>query len=329
MIELTTYYQIVRSYDSNLFKIEQRFTNVQLDIDFEALNKKILKDYDLSNVKNIYIGKNVSFPRFKIKDNEKFKNCTEKKAEVIITEHLEPGSRYPNRYYVFKTPDDLYYAFQPWDVVLIENITKNKNVKEGDILSFLISKNILPEGTASLGRIPIRRESKKNLDKIRTVENATLPLVDKTVLEKYLANDNLTPDAESLKNISNLLKSKDAQNISLGIDMLINFNIINNRVKIYNIIKPNLQDIRHKAYGKLQSAVWKNILDQLGFYNTGHFEVSNIKLTMRKFYEQAVNEEDKEEARTILVDLMKEEINRMIQNNETELYNIKFDYNIE
>jgi hypothetical protein len=237
MIELTTYYQIVRSYDSNLFKVEQRITNIQLDIDFEVLNKKILKDYDLSNVKNIHIGKSVSFPRFKIKDNEKFKICTEKKAEIIITEYLEPGSRYPNRYYVFKTPDNFYYTFQPWDISFIENLTKNKNIKEGDILSFLININILPEGTASLGRIPIRRESKKNLDKIKTIENATLPLVDKNVLEKYLANNNLTPDAESLDNISNLLKSKDAQNISLGIDMLINFNIINNRVKIYNILK--------------------------------------------------------------------------------------------
>jgi hypothetical protein len=50
---------------------------------------------------------------------------------------------------------------------------------------------------------------------------------------------------------------------------------------------------------------------------------------MRRFYDQAVNEEDKEEARIILVGLMKEEIDRVIQNNENELYNIKFDYNIE
>jgi hypothetical protein len=329
MIEIKGYYAIERSYDSNLFRTEHSYREFQLDIDFKALNNKILQDYDLSEVKKINIAKGVNFPRFKIKDSEQFQTCLAKNAEVIIMEKVEAGNSWPRECYVYQGPSDEYYLFSPWNSGTIKQALHVQDLSEDDIFKFLVSRNIIPTDSKNLGKKKIRTESKKTLDKIRCILNADKPLIDKSVLEHYLASSALTPDQESLDNIVNLLKSKDTNSICLAIDMLMNFDIVNNRLAIYDAIKPHVYDMKIRAYAKLQSAAWRNILDMLGFSNTSSLESMDIRRAIRNIYNIANNETDKEAARQRLIAFVNDDIERVKMSNDINNYNINVEYNVE
>jgi hypothetical protein len=329
MIEIKNYYSIERSYDSSLFQTVFTEKEFQLDIDFKALNNKILYDYDLSEVKKINIAKGVNFPRFKVKDNEQFKTCTLKNAEVIIMEKVEAGTCWPRECYIYQGPNDEYYLFSPWNSSTIKQVLHVQDLSEDSIFNFLINRNVIPADSKNLGKKKIRMESKKTLDKIRCVLNADKPLVDKSVLEHYLASSALAPDQESLENIVNLLKSNDTNSISLGIDMLMNFDIINNRLAIYDAIKPYISQMKVRAYAKLQSAAWRNILDMLGFSSTSSLECTDVRRAIRNIYNIANNETDKEAARQRLIAFVQDDIERVKTMNDINSYNINVSYEIE
>jgi hypothetical protein len=329
MIEIKGYFTIERSYDTSLFQAVHTDQEFQFDIDFKALNDKILLDYDLSGVKKINIAKGVSFPRFKVKDSEQFQTCLAKNAEVIIMEKVEPGCAWARESYVYQGPSDEYYLLNPWNTGTIRQVLHVQDLSEKAIFDFLINRNIIPAESKSLGKKKIRTESKKTLDKIRCILNADKPLVDKSVLEHYLASSALTPDAESLDNIVKLLKSKDTNSICLGIDMLMNFDIINNRLAIYEAIKPYVYDMKIRAYAKLQSAAWKNILDMLGFNSTSSLETMDVRRAIRNIYNIANSETDKEAARQRLIGFVNDDIERVKLANDIKNYNINVEYTVE
>jgi hypothetical protein len=329
MIEIKSYYAIERSYDSNLFQTVFSEREFQIDVDFKALNNKILLDYDLSEVKKINIAKGVNFPRFKIKDNEQFKTCTPKNAEVIIIEKVEASNNWPRECYIYQGPKDEYYLFSPWNSSTIKQVLHVQDLSEEGIFNFLIKRNVIPAESKNLGKKKIRMESKKTLDKIRCILNADKPLIDKSVLEHYIAGSALTPDQESLENIVNMLKSNDTNSISLGIDMLMNFDIINNRLAIYDAIKPYISQMKVRAYAKLQSATWRNILDMLGFSSTGSLECTDVRRAIRNIYHIANNNEDKEAARQRLIAFVKDDIERVKAMNDIGNYNIDVSYEVE
>jgi hypothetical protein len=244
-------------------------------------------------------------------------------------EKVEAGTSWPRECYVYQGPNDEYYLFSPWNTGTIRQVLHKQDLSESEVFNFLVNRNIIPADSKNLGKQKIRTESKKTLDKIRCIINADKPLVDKSVLEHYLASSSLTPDEESLGNIVNLLKSKDTNSICLGIDMLMNFDIINNRLAIYDAIKPYIHDMKVRAYSKLQSTAWRNILDMLGFSNTSSLESMDVRRAVRNIYNIANSETDKEAARQRLIAFINDDIERVKMSNDINNYNISVEYNVE
>ena len=209
--------------------------------DYNDINSKLKKIkencFSLNKLTNVYVYSACKTPRFLINTNENIKITRKKeKADIIVV------------------PDELKSRckYIPWEVHL-------KNYKSGQIFFYSMS----PADYVHVELI-------KDVDygyfpKFKYIFNDLLATTDykkyitETTFNKVISKSK-REDSSNIDEIFELLKSNDFNTKQLGLNLLAQSNIIDNRIKIYNFFKHYRSYVRDLESTK-QMIFIKKILD--------------------------------------------------------------------
>ena len=176
-----------------------------------------------------------------------------------------------------------------------------------------------------LGLVTACETSIKDAKKVELLHEDHI-FVNINILENYIKGEMLTPDEDSLSSIDDMLASSDSETVSLGLDLLINYNVKDNRTRVVNVLKRNMKNVISNK--RTISVGFKNVLTQLDLSLTKLNSYSRIRL-LNHCYIKAINGQDKEEARKGIIEETETRIREMLERlNPDNIYNLTCEINI-
>jgi hypothetical protein len=306
-------------------KVEPQISEVQYiyDNDAIAFENKLneIKDEDnkIDGVKSVYFSKLSKFPRTAINDYNIKRRIKPEKADAII----------------YSIPEHIpYQGYIPGNMV--------KDVETGEL--FIIREEVLWYRTMQKMGLASTNDRKRDLDNIyewffngkkceilsETGEHRYfyimelkfikeyqdilnfkgLKLLD-SALRDYINNQNEDADADTLDSIEDYIKSNDSETVVMGLNLLYNFNVKSQAVRIGELLlNNNYMIITSKEW---RSAKFDNMLSLLGitkeqFRNYGPSNLNSIITIYSALIANTEDPEDGNRGRLFIVERIQQTI---------------------
>ena len=316
------------NWSNNIFTSNVISTYGMIDITAKELTdvfskKTSNKDFKLEDLKKVLFAEKCEFPRFKLSNFTNIKRALKPStADAIIFTQETVYEHYENNLLCcFSESFQMYYVI---DCNSIKNAFRRTNIdynglSEKDRIEKIIDvvkiHNVLPEDSKFVNY----RIFTKIYD--YQIKNYKLLTSGKLVITSEDLNNKLTGtldkvDDDVLKSIDELLGSSDPGSVGMGMDLLINFNVLERSCTIGMLLLKHGEKIYNNR--KCSSVGFKNIMSSLGINKLDLCGVSDEKFLryINNLYKICKNEDDKLSSREIARQIINNKVNK-----EAEYYN--------
>lgn len=290
------------------------------------------------NIQNIYISPKIQYPRVNLSILGIKRSLSEDKATASIIDTFEDNdlrksykeitpiifySKSEDKYYVFSSTDIEHNypdTQKQWDRMCSKIVIKSfcDNDRLNTIISAGIYLEIIPSDIVLFYQGEIYPH---NYD----ILNVT-SIIPKNKFDDYINTFMPKIDEEIISNIDDMLQSRDANNVELGVKLLCGYNIDEFKLRIGFLLYKNKGNIRYaKAYKSVQ---FKYLLSKL---NISELQILELYQIYDHIGKTGVTEKDSIDAKLYIKNLILTRVNHAIYKYQDALdvLNLKFNYQFE
>lgn len=311
------------------------------------INKKINPNSP-GTLKKIYFDPLCKYPRFKVNTLSNIKRCLnpDKADSVIIhfnnldiyeshtwvndtvnTNILVLYSNAQNTYYLVDYYPEKLSNKTNWktlNTLINQNGTDNTS-KLHFWASALINANVLPNDCTIYyyGNIILLDNEKFNF--LDNLYNKYMLITYDTELDRFINNALQKPGQEELDTINRMLASSDNSVVGMGLKLLNSYDLSDSICSIGIILANNWTQVSESNVSK--SVGFEQVLNCLGI-DRSELAYGNNHRLMNHLYDNSTNDEDKKQARNIVINQITQSIQKRLEDYTKEFSNLNLSFKL-
>lgn len=295
-----------------------------------ALSAKIAPN--ITGVKKVFFDPECSYPRFKLNELTSIKRClSPSKADLCVLsrtniqtyrpKHNSGGdpkdsivkilySKSENAYYLIDhCPNTCYSTGNTKDLQkYITRACTPGTVGIDKFLSAVMNEYIIPSDCTLFyqGKISFLG-NQKLFEQIDNILNNYMKIIYDTDLDTFINSNLQSITDEELKSLSSMLRSSDQTTVGMGIKLISSYNIVDAACSIGILISSSWNNISNNS--AIKSVGFQQVLKTLGI-SEGSLHSGKTLEMINNLYKTSTNTEDKEKAKGVVLEKVKEELNQ-------------------
>lgn len=285
----------------------------------------------LAGVKKIFFDPKSKYPRFKLNELTSIKrSLSPNKADVCVLpkdnicvnyspEHRSGGdprdekvkilhSKSADAYYLIDhCPNSCYYSS---DTKLLQKFIENGStpgtVGIDKFLSALMNEGILPADCTVFyyGQISFLKDQ-ETFERVDNILNNYMKVIYDTDLDKFINSNLQSITKDELESLSTMLQSSDPTVVGMGIKLISSYNIIDAACSIGILLSSFWNNISSNS--AIKSVGFQQVLKTLGLNERSLYTGNKLKI-INNLYKTSTNKEDKENAKAVVLEKIKSDL---------------------